>query len=875
MKHRQAPRRHLFLRLLLVVAVCLTGWLVAAGPSGAAPVPDARCARYDQGLRTGICFRDDRGSLYWLGTYRGYDGQELYCIDYLYATRWGVAHERRFFTDRTTSLGDRVGAATVAALTHVVTRHPASTADETTAAAIGLIIRQVMGDVRNAGGHTIPGGLTASSSVRDVGFVGAAVVGRARALWDDARLHRGPWRLTATIDPGPDGKVTVGERVRLVLRGTSGSGRRQDMVATLGYTGFRGPDAVRLGADGVAAVTLTAPRTPTSGRVRARVANAPNAVPVVVRPRDWRVNTSPGHSMSVTQRGLLGRQEAVTASAAATAVVVKRQPRLVTRASASRVEAGATVRDTVTVTGTGGAAGSFAWSLLGPVPARADGTCPGSGDAAWRSASRLASGAVATRGDGSYPTAPYVVRPGDVGCLTYVESMPGTATTLPASTPAGVPAETVLVARRQPRLVTQASAQRAVPGASVHDEVEVSGAGTSAGSFAWSLLGPVPAGPAGCPGADDAAWKQARVLASGSVLTRGDGRYRTPAYVVRTADAGCLTYVESLPATATTLPASTPAGLPSETVLVTVPAPAPVPAARIVRPCVSTVASRQEGLVGLRLHDTVRVGCLRATDRITVRWQAHGPVAPSRFGCDAVRPAAWRGAPVAARGSFTVTGPGTRTTRPFRVREPGCYTFSESVAATATTRATSTRPGLAAETSMLTRRALDRVPQVPTGGRSFAPARDAGLAGLLRIRAAGIRARVEEVGMRGEEMVVPDAPDRIGWLRRSARAGDVIGSSVIAGHVSDDADRPGPFAGLDGVRPGARVEWRDADGRSRWFRVTAVAAYPRSTGLPASVFRTDGPHLLRLVTCTRRIDLRNGGFHYADNLVVTAREERR
>ncbi len=46
----------------------------------------------------------------------------------------------------------------------------------------------------------------------------------------------------------------------------------------------------------------------------------------------------------------------------------------------------------------------------------------------------------------------------------------------------------------------------------------------------------------------------------------------------------------------------------------------------------------------------------------------------------------------------------------------------------------------------------------------------------------------------------------------------------------------------------------------------------RSRGLPAHLFRTDGPHLLHLVTCTNRRNLSGGGFHYADNLVVSAEE---
>ena len=49
----------------------------------------------------------------------------------------------------------------------------------------------------------------------------------------------------------------------------------------------------------------------------------------------------------------------------------------------------------------------------------------------------------------------------------------------------------------------------------------------------------------------------------------------------------------------------------------------------------------------------------------------------------------------------------------------------------------------------------------------------------------------------------------------------------------------------------------------------SVRRYSRRTGLPADLFRTDGPRVLHLVTCARRVR-RGGGFHYTDNLVVTA-----
>ena len=238
--------------VLLALAVCLA---VLSPPGGggrasASAVPKSQCARYDTGVGRGVCLRDALGGLYWLGTLRGYDGVEIYCIDYRFATRWNVRHHRATVIGALpTSIGGRVGAATVAALNHVVVRHPADRADDTTAAAIGLIIRQVMGDVRRGSVQTIPGGLTVATRVTDVAFVPRPVLDRARALWDDARVHRGPWTLRMHIDKGPDGKVVTGERVTAIIRGTNGSGHPQGMEVTLQYGGFTGATRVLM-ADG-------------------------------------------------------------------------------------------------------------------------------------------------------------------------------------------------------------------------------------------------------------------------------------------------------------------------------------------------------------------------------------------------------------------------------------------------------------------------------------------------------------------------------------------------------------------------------------------------------------------------------------------------
>jgi hypothetical protein len=157
--------------------------------------------------------------------------------------------------------------------------------------------------------------------------------------------------------------------------------------------------------------------------------------------------------------------------------------------------------------------------------------------------------------------------------------------------------------------------------------------------------------------------------------------------------------------------------------------------------------------------------------------------------------------------------------------------------------------------------------------RSYrAPARlvSAGAGGSLRIPSLGVTAPVDSVGLDGATMAIPDDPHRVGWLRTTATAEDLAGASVLSGHVSDEHDVPGALARLGDLRTGAVIVWI-AHGVERTFIVTGIAHYPRTRGVPASVFRTDGAHVLNLVTCNDRATTARGGFHYRSNLVVTAR----
>jgi hypothetical protein len=64
------------------------------------------------------------------------------------------------------------------------------------------------------------------------------------------------------------------------------------------------------------------------------------------------------------------------------------------------------------------------------------------------------------------------------------------------------------------------------------------------------------------------------------------------------------------------------------------------------------------------------------------------------------------------------------------------------------------------------------------------------------------------------------------------------------------------------------VRVTDAAGETHPYAVASRTSYRKTTGLPAELFRTDGPPRLALITCGGTFDERTG--NYADNVVVVA-----
>ncbi|MBM7516701.1 Ig-like domain-containing protein [Nocardioides nitrophenolicus] len=217
---------------------------------------------------------------------------------------------------------------------------------------------------------------------------------------------------------------------------------------------------------------------------------------------------------------------------------------------------------------------------------------------------------------------------------------------------------------------------------------------------------------------------------------------------------------------------------------------------------------------------------------------------------------------------------GTTALPAVTVDRPGHYTWVASTSADGDNLASTQSCGAPDSTTLVHRPSLPAKITVKTGyaGVVAAPAAHGRRIRPVRISIPALRlnTRLQTVGIRKRDMVIPTDPARGGWLAGSAAPGESVGSTVIAGHVSDRGDRPGAFGRLRRARPGQVVVVKTADGSVRRYRIETVTTQPRTKGLTGATTSTTGEHRLTLVTCTGRVTYPNGRFHYTKNLVVTA-----
>ncbi|MEV5002305.1 class F sortase [Nocardioides sp. LML1-1-1.1] len=676
---------------------------------------------------------------------------------------------------------------------------------------------------------------------RESPAVHARIVRASRALLVDAGRHAPP---ATGYSPG---------RPTLATEGPSGT------LSGLGLRSARGA-----WVPGVLVRVTLSGATFADGSTSRHLRSGDKAVPAL----SWR--RSGGGAVAVRvryeqvpehryQRYVLGaRYQRVAASAGHRTLTTSattpalRTPRLTTRVNRQRALVGDTLEDAVTVSGTGGTPLRGEWLLLGPVTPDRRQQC---GALRWSGAAVAGRGTFGVVGDGTVRVGR--TRLERAGCYTYRERLlPSARTSGTAWTAPGIPEETALATLTTPTLRTRVNRQRALPGDTLVDAVTVTGTQAVPLTGEWQLLGPVAPVHGQCGGAS---WTGAPVLAQGTFAVSGDGTVQVGG--TRVPRAGCFTYRERLrPSSRSTGAPWTAAGLAEETTLVT-----------LVTPRLATRVDRQRSLVGDTLTDAVTVTGTQGVPH-TGDWLLLGPVAPDRaLRCTGAR---WAGAPVAAHGTFAVSRDGTVRVGRTRLRRGGCYTYRERLRPSSrSTGSPWTAAGLAEETSLAGPRqpAVPGHPSVDTGGGRSTPSRGSGRTGQARVvvPTAGVGATLESVAFRGATLPAPHERRRAGLWDGSVPLSSLVGTTLLAGHVSDDHDRPGAFHGLRRARVGQRVTTVDASGAVRHWRIVRVRAIDRRH-LPRSLFLQGIARRLVLVTCTDRVSLPGGGFHYRKNLVVEA-----
>lgn len=163
------------------------------------------------------------------------------------------------------------------------------------------------------------------------------------------------------------------------------------------------------------------------------------------------------------------------------------------------------------------------------------------------------------------------------------------------------------------------------------------------------------------------------------------------------------------------------------------------------------------------------------------------------------------------------------------------------------------------------RATLSATPAAPSPRPYLIP----GTGEAIAIPDVGLDAKLDNISFEGNVLDPPSDVSRAGlWAEGAPLAAEGTQPTVIAGHVSDNSDRPGAFHKLWDVKDGMIAVTRDADGKVRRWRAVKEEVFAKDA-LPRSAFLAGSERYLRLITCAARKSYGNGNFHYQDNLVVT------
>ena len=663
-------------------------------------------------------------------------------------------------------------------------------------------------------------------------------------------------RLKATTEPLPATLPTIytpttvqaarnGQRLAAAdAQQVSGEDEAAGSKAQISMTSNADPAALVVGGQSADKVTIAGALASYRGKISMRLYGPFRTVASVsctttpVSESSFTAN-GPGsyktQAVTLTKPGIYQYQEAAPAdenhvgfttpcNLASERAVVRTKPTLHTVVSAQTVAPGASLTDSVTVSGLAGEHVTVQAALYGPFPARDAIACTGT--PAW-------TGTIDVSADGTFQTEAHVVT--TPGYYTYFESIAGAEFVEAMKTACAEIAETAIVTG-QPKLLTQVSAQRAKPGGTISDKVVVTGTGVLSLSIQAALYGPFAThGAIACSGTP--LWK-------GTIVTKGDGTYTTVS--VKLDRAGYYTYHETMAATPASGAASTDCAETAETTFV------------FAQPTVTTVTSSEVVRPGASIYDRVQVGGLGET--------------PARIGVELFGPFSARAAITCSSHRYAATivtadGDGQLRTPSFPLSNVGFYTFREHVLGSPLVAEVTTPCAQVAETSLAR-------PEIITGRGDDARFVRVGAAMpnqpvRVRIPSVGIDAPVAPVGIDIAHGVlgVPPPIARTGWWRDGSTPGARAGAVLIAGHVDRAGVGPGAFFKLRQAKPGDRVSVNTLSGRTFTFRVVSVRNYLKHN-LPSDVYSLKGRPRLVLVTCGGPF-IQSAG-HYRDNVVLVA-----
>lgn len=140
--------------------------------------------------------------------------------------------------------------------------------------------------------------------------------------------------------------------------------------------------------------------------------------------------------------------------------------------------------------------------------------------------------------------------------------------------------------------------------------------------------------------------------------------------------------------------------------------------------------------------------------------------------------------------------------------------------------------------------------------------------GRLRIAAVGADAQMVWTQVDHGTFAVPSDVATVGLWNSGALPTDAIGPMVVAGHITDNVGKPGALVDLTKTVKGDTVNVVAAD-KTYSYRVVDVEQFHKEA-LPPKLFNQSQPHRLYVVSCANRVRLGATGFHYTDNVVVSA-----